>query len=268
MNQEEIQTAAASLREATQNGQWIAPLRETYQSIDGDAAYQIQKINTELHVAQGRRIVGRKIGLTAKAVQAQLGVDQPDFGTLFDDMGYSDGQLVPFGMLQQPKIEAEIAFVMGRDLDHAELVMDDVVQAIDHVLPAMEIVGSRIDKWNIKFVDTVADNASSSAYVLGTKPCKLSEIDLLNCAMRMTLRQETVSTGQGSACLGNPLNAVLWLAQTMARLGSPIRAGDLILSGALGPMVPVAPGDAFETTIEGLGTVMCRFSEPDVRSQT
>jgi len=259
MNEQQLQEAAASLRQAASTGQWIAPLRETYAGIDGAAAYAIQKINTDKRIAEGRRIVGRKIGLTARAVQAQLGVDQPDFGILFDDMGFGDGEPVPVRMLQQPKIEAEIAFVIGRDIDAAEPSMVDVMRAVEYALPAMEIVGSRIDKWNIKFVDTVADNASSAAYVLGSSPRKLSEFDLRMCGMAMTSRGEPVSTGAGVACLGNPLNALLWLARTMARVGSPMRAGDLVLSGALGPMAPVKPGDIFETRINGLGTVKAVF---------
>jgi 2-keto-4-pentenoate hydratase len=192
-------------------------------------------------------------------VQAQLGVDQPDFGILFDDMGYGDAEPVPVSVLQQPKIEGEIAFVMGRDITSPEPTLVDVMQAIEYALPAMEIVGSRIANWNIKFVDTVADNASSAAYVLGSTPRKLSEFDLRMCGMAMTKRGEPVSTGAGAACLGNPLNAVLWLARTMARVGSPMRAGDLVLSGALGPMAPVKPGDIFETRINGLGTVKAVF---------
>nr|ABA54720.1 ScmD [Alcaligenes sp. O-1] len=251
--------AADLLRKAAQSGEWIPPLRETYPGLDADSAYAIQKINTDKRLAEGRRIVGRKIGLTAKAVQAQLGVDQPDFGTLFDDMGYGDAEPVPMSVLQQPKVEAEIAFVIGRDIDKSEPSMVDVMQGIEYALPAIEIVGSRVDKWNIKFVDTVADNASSGAFVLGSSPHKLSEFDLRMCGMSMLLKGEPVSTGAGVACLGNPLNAVLWLARTMARVGSPMRAGDLVLSGALGPMVAVKPGDIFETRINGLGTVKAVF---------
>lgn len=259
MTPEQQAQAAMSLWQARETGNWIPPLRETYPGIDGAAAYEIQKINTEKQLAEGRRIVGRKIGLTAKAVQAQLGVDQPDFGILFDDMGYGDGEPVPFSVLQQPKIEAEIAFVIGRDIDAAQPGMVDVMRSIEYALPAMEIVGSRVANWNIRFVDTVADNASSGAYVLGSSPRKLSKCDLRMCGMAMTLRGEPVSAGAGVACLGNPLNAVLWLARTMARLGSPMRAGDLVLSGALGPMVAVNPGDIFETRINGLGTVKAVF---------
>ncbi|MEY2619663.1 MAG: hypothetical protein RL522_2665 [Pseudomonadota bacterium] len=267
MTPQHLQEAASALRQAADSGQWIPPLRETYADIDAAAAYAIQKINTDLRLAAGRRIVGRKIGLTARAVQAQLGVDQPDFGSLFDDMGYGDGEPIPAGALQQPKAEAEIAFVLGRDIEADNPSMVDVMRAIDYALPAIEVVGSRIANWNIRFVDTVADNASSSAFVLGSSPRKLSEFDLRLCGMSMTLRGEPVSVGAGAACLGNPLNAVCWLARTMARLGSPLRAGDLVLSGALGPMAPVKPGDIFETRINGLGTVKAVFDHAPAGGQ-
>ena len=259
MTPEQLVAAAASLRAATQSGEFVAPLRETYPHIDVGSAYAIQRINTEKRIADGRRAVGCKIGLTARAVQAQLGVDQPDFGMLFDDMGYGDGDPVPLRILQQPKIEAEVAFVFGRDLEMDSPSQVDVMNAIEYALPALEIVGSRIANWNIKFVDTVADNASSNAFVLGSSPRRLSEFDLRLCGMVMNRRGEPVSVGAGAACLGNPLNAVLWLARTMATLGQPLRAGDLVLSGALGPMVAVAPGDVFETRISGLGSVKAVF---------
>ncbi|MDB6000606.1 MAG: 2-keto-4-pentenoate hydratase [Rhizobacter sp.] len=253
--------AASALREAARSSAFITPLREQYPGITADDAYAIQKINTELRVKdEGRRIVGCKIGLTSRAVQQQLGVDQPDFGMLFDDMGWGDGEPVPVSALHQPKVEAEIAFVLGRDLDMALPGHADLIRAIDYALPAIEIVGSRIAAWNIKFVDTVADNASSGAYVLGTTPRKLSEFDVRLAGMAMTRRGEPVSTGAGAACLGHPLNAVVWLARTMARVGAPLRAGDLVLSGALGPMVAAAPGDIFEAHINGLGSVRAAFA--------
>jgi len=267
MTPEQQSAAAQSLRDAERSGIYIAPLRETYTNIDAEAAYAIQRINTEQRIAGGRRIVGCKIGLTARAVQAQLGVDQPDFGMLFDDMGYGDSEPVPLAVLHQPKIEAEIAFVFGRDLRMENPSQVDVMNAIDYALPALEIVGSRITAWNIKFVDTVADNASSSAYVLGSTPRKLSEFDPRLCGMVMNRRGEPVSVGAGAACLGNPINAVVWLARTMARLGQPLRAGDLVLSGALGPMVPVAPGDVFETRINGLGSVRAVFETAASKEQ-
>lgn len=259
MTPDQLSKAAQSLRDAALSGDYVAPLRETYADIDADAAYSIQRINTEHRIGSGRRVVGCKIGLTARAVQAQLGVDRPDFGMLFDDMGYGDGEPIPLSVLQQPKIEAEVAFVFGRDLNVENPTQVDVMNAIEFALPALEIVGSRVANWNIKFVDTVADNASSGAFVLGSTPRKLSEFDLHLCGMVINRRGEPVSVGAGAACLGNPINAVVWLARTMAQLGRPLRAGDLVLSGALGPMVPVAPGDVFDTRINGLGHVKAVF---------
>ncbi|MGI4813563.1 MAG: 2-keto-4-pentenoate hydratase [Janthinobacterium lividum] len=254
------QQAAEALHEAAQSHRYIAPLREQFSQLTLDDAYAIQRLNTERQLARGRRVVGCKIGLTSVAVQKQLGVDQPDFGMLFDDMGYGDGEPIPAALLTQPKIEAEIAFVMGRDLAIANPGQLDVLNAIDYALPALEVVGSRIADWNIRITDTIADNASSSAFVLGSRPRKLAEFDLRLCGMVMERRGEPVSVGAGAACLGNPLNAVVWLARTMAALGTPLKAGDLVLSGALGPMVPVTPGDIFEARINGLGSVRAVFA--------
>ena len=255
-----IATAAQALREAARTGRFIPPLRDTYPEMTAAEAYAVQRANAEYRVQEeGRRIVGCKIGLTSRAVQLQLGVDQPDFGMLFDDAGYGDAEPIPMAGLHQPKVEAEVAFVLGRDLDMPRPGHADVIRAIDHVLPAIEVVGSRIDQWNIRFVDTVADNASSGAYVLGGTPRRLRDVNLRLCGMAMTRRGEPVSVGVGAACLGHPLNAVVWLARTMASLGHPLRAGHVLLSGALGPMVPVQAGDVFEACINGLGSVRAVF---------
>jgi 2-keto-4-pentenoate hydratase len=254
-----IEQAAAALREAAQTHEYIVPLRETYEQLTIDDAYAIQRVNTERRLADGRRLVGCKIGLTSVAVQKQLGVDWPDFGMLFDDMGYGDGEPIPASILTQPKIEAEVAFVIGRDITVPNPGQLDVLNAIEYALPALEIVGSRIANWNIRITDTIADNASSSAYVIGNSPRKLSEFDLRLCGMVMERRGDPVSVGAGAACLGNPINAVVWLARTMAALGTPLKASDLVLSGALGPMVAVTPGDIFETRINGLGSVRAVF---------
>ncbi|KWF28037.1 2-keto-4-pentenoate hydratase [Burkholderia cenocepacia] len=254
-----IQEAAAALRDAAKTRKYIAPLRETYEQLSIADAYAIQRINTDQHLADGRRLVGCKIGLTSVAVQKQLGVDQPDFGMLFDHMGYGDGEPIPAEILTQPKIEAEIAFVIGRDIVVSDPGHVDVLGAIEYALPALEIVGSRIADWDIRIADTIADNASSCAYVLGSRPRQLSGIDLRLCGMAMERCGELVSVGAGAACLGNPLNAVVWLARMMHALGTPLKAGDLVLSGALGPMVAVSPGDVFETRINGLGSVRAVF---------
>ncbi|VVE42129.1 2-keto-4-pentenoate hydratase [Pandoraea aquatica] len=257
--QARLQQAADALLEAERSHRFIAPLRDTFAPLTIDDAYAIQRINTERRLAAGRRIVGCKIGLTSVAVQKQLGVDQPDFGLLFDDMGYGDGEPIPASILTQPKIEAEIAFVIGRDLNIENPGQLDVLNAIEYALPALEIVGSRVADWNIRITDTIADNASSSAYVIGNTPKKLSEFDVRMCGMVLERRGEPVSVGAGAACLGSPINAVVWLARTMAAVGTPLGAGDLVLSGALGPMAAVTPGDIFETRINGLGSVRAVF---------
>lgn len=248
------------LAEAARTGAPCDPVRTLLGETDVATAYAAQEIATERRLASGARLVGRKIGLTSPAVQKQLGVAQPDYGMLFHDMDVANGDEVDLARLIQPKIEAEIAFVLGRDLDDARLTSADVIGAVEWVLPALEIVDSRIAGWNIRITDTVADNASSGLFVLGHTPRRLREVDVLGCGMVMERAGEPVSTGIGRACLGSPLNATLWLARTMAAAGRPLKAGDVVLSGALGPMVPVTAGARFEARIDGLGAVSVGFS--------
>jgi 2-keto-4-pentenoate hydratase len=250
---------AAALRGAYA-GTPIPPLRDRLPANDIDAAYAVQEANTAHWVAEGRRVVGCKIGLTSPAVQRQLGVDRPDFGILFADMAAGESEPIAAGRVLQPKVEAEIAFILGRDLDITQPTTADVIAAVAYVVPALEIVGSRIAGWDIKIVDTIADNASSGLFVLGGPARRLDGLDLRGAEMTMARGAETVSRGNGAACLGNPLNAAVWLAGEVARRGRPLRAGDVVLTGALGPMVPVAPGDTIEAVISGLGTVTATFA--------
>lgn len=254
------EAAAALIMSAHIRGQAIAPLRDRIGPVDPDGAYAIQEVNTQAWLAQGRRLVGRKIGLTSLAVQAQLGVDQPDFGMLFADMAVGDGEPVALSRLIQPKIEAEVALIIGRDLNHERHTYADIIRATEYVLPAVEIVDSRIEKWNIKFFDTVADNASSGLFVLGCRPVRLSDVDLTDCTMQMKRGQDVVSRGNGRACLGSPLNAAVWLADVMVRCGRPLQAGDIVLSGALGPMVAVTEPSRYDVAIDGLGHVSALFA--------
>ena len=237
----------------------IAPIRSQLAELDIDTAYAIQQENTAHWRAQGRRLVGSKIGLTSLAVQQQFGVDQPDFGALFADMLIGEDEPVAVGRVLQPKVEAEIAFLLDRDIDAEAPTIADVILAIGYAMPALEIVGSRIMNWDIGIVDTVADNASSGLF-LGGPVRRLDGLDLRALHIQMTRQGEVVSKGSGAACLGNPLNAMAWLAGELARRKTPLRAGDIVLSGSLGPMVAVKPGDAFEATITGLGTVSARFA--------
>lgn len=256
-----VETIAASLLQAEQTRQPIMPIREQLGSdATVDDAYAIQELNTERALENGRRLVGRKIGLTSVAVQKQLGVDSPDFGMLFADMAYGDGEVIPQGLLIQPKVEAEIALVLKADLNQKQHTYADILSATDYALAAIEVVDSRIENWKISLLDTVADNASSAAYVLSSKPVKLQHVDLSNCQMTMTRRGEVVSQGIGKACLSNPLNAAIWLADEMVKRDRPLKKGDLVLTGALGPMVAAQSGDEFVVEIDGFGSVTAVFA--------
>ncbi|MGH1555770.1 2-keto-4-pentenoate hydratase [Streptomyces sp. L7] len=252
--------AADLLAEATRTGVACPPVRDLLDGGGLETAYAVQQLNVRRGLDAGRRIVGRKIGLTSPAVQRQLGVDRPDFGALFADMAVPDGGEVPVGRLLRPKVEAEVALVLGRDLPHPECTIVDVLRAVDFALPALEIVDSRVRNWDISLVDTVADNASSGLYVLGGTPVPLTAVDLHAVTMTMSRDGETVSEGTGADCLGSPLTAAVWLASALAERGDPLRAGDLVLTGALGPMTPAAPGDTFEAHISDLGSVRVRFA--------
>ncbi|MFF9454292.1 2-keto-4-pentenoate hydratase [Streptomyces flaveolus] len=259
-----VAEAAARLLEAAAGRVPCAPVRDLIGTTDTGAAYAVQQRVTAAHRERGARVVGHKIGLTSSAVQHQLGVDQPDFGVLLDDMGHADGDTVPYASVLQPRVEAEIAFVLGEDLAEGPLDLARVRAAVDHAVAALEICGSRIAGWDITLSDTVADNASAGAFVLGRQRRSLAEFEPRTAVMEMSVDGRTVSEGTGADCLGDPLAAVLWLARTARDLGDPLRAGHVVLSGALGPMSPVAPGSRITATIGGLGTITATIGEGTV----
>lgn len=238
----------------------VRPVRDLIGVGDIGVAYAVQEELNRRREATGGVVVGRKIGLTSPAVQQQLGVDQPDFGVLFADMDVSGAASIPSRRLLQPKVEAEVAFVLKADLAEGELDDEQVRAAVDYAVAALEIVDSRIANWDITITDTVADNASSGLFVLADKALTLDEFVPRDVSMRMYADDVLVSEGTGAACLGDPLNALGWLARTARAYGNPLRSGQIILSGALGPMAPTPPGTRIRAEIGLLGSVSATFS--------
>jgi 2-keto-4-pentenoate hydratase len=262
MNEKEkIDAAVSQILAARERGAPCAPLREIIGENDVHLAYAVQEKVAQHWASKGAQRVGAKIGLTSEAVQKQLGVDQPDFGELFDFMAVKPGATIPWNELMQPKAEVEVAFVMGADLVAPVPTEAELKKCIAHLCVAIEVVGSRVADWNIKISDTIADNASSSHFVIGSKKVALEGFDLEECAMTLHSNDELKSSGLGKDCLGSPLNALLWLAIKMAHLGRPLKKGDIILSGALGPMVAVSQGDQLVADIAGLGKVELNFGD-------
>lgn len=253
-----VNEAAARLAVASASGRPCRPVRDLIGD-DADLAYAVQAAGIAARTSGGARIVGRKVGLTSAAVQAQLGVDQPDFGVLLDVMQVSAGGTVPHGVLLQPRIEAEVAFILSRDLPGWS-TDQDVRAAIAHACAALEIVDSRVADWDITFADTVADNGSSGMFVISDSRLAVETTPPVNVEMVMTVDGEVVSTGNGAACLGDPLAALAWLARTAASYGEPLRAGDVVLSGALGPMVHVRPGTTVEAVLSHDGAEVDRVA--------
>jgi len=238
----------------------VAPLLAREPLITIDDAYRIQERFIARRVATGERIVGKKIGVTSKAVQDLIGVTRPDFGQLTSGMAYEEGQDVPLAGLIQPKAEAEVAFVLKRDLNGPGLTATDVIAATDYVVPCFEIVDSRITDWKIKIQDTVADNASCGVYLLGKAKRKVTDLDLNLAGMVLERNGELFSTAAGAAVQGGPVNAVVWLANTLGALGIPFRAGEVILSGSQSTLIPVVAGEHLRCTVGGLGSCDIRFT--------
>ena len=255
-----IERLGDELHEALLAGQTVPNLRDRVDGLTIEHAYRIQARMIERRMAAGASVVGKKIGVTSRAVQTMLGVFEPDFGILLSDMVLPDGAEVPRGALIQPKAEGEIAFVLRKDLIGPGITAADVLSATDHVRACFEIVDSRITGWDIKIQDTVADNASCGVYVLGEDKVDPRDVDLVLAGMVLARNGEVVVTGAGAAVQGSPLNAVAWLANTLGRLGTPLLAGETILSGALGPMLEIAAGDRLALHIGGIGSCSISFA--------
>lgn len=259
MRQDERIAEAELLLEAYRTRRPIQPLVERHPQMTLDDAYAIQSIQTERRITDGAVVRGHKVGLTSHAMQRQTSVTTPDYGVLLDDMFYLESQDIPADSFLQPRVEPEIGFVLARPLRGPGLTIADVVRAIDFVLPALEIIDSRIADWKIGYFDTVADNASSGGLVLGSSVRTLHELDLRGMGCVLRKNGHVVGTGAGGAVLGSPLNALVWLANTLGELGVDLREGAVVLPGSITQSVPVASGETITCAFAGLGTLTARF---------
>lgn len=253
-------TAAAALLAAYDDRLAIEPLSEKYAELTLDDAYEIQQLQLRERLQRGAVLRGHKVGLTSAAMQRQLGVDQPDFGHLLDGMFHSEDSLISIGLYLQPKIEPEVAFVLARPLRGPGVTAEEAADAVEVVMPALEIIDSRIRDWKIGILDTVADNASSGGLVLGSRPLPLSAVDLLHTTCTLEVNGEEVAAGEGSAVMGSPLNALVWLANTLGARGVGLEAGQVVLPGSVTAAFPVSAGDVVVATFTGLGSVTAQFS--------
>lgn len=265
-SQDAISAAVERLTGAQATRIPCAAVRDLIGTTDLAAAYAVQQGLVQQRLAAGATVVGRKIGATSEAVQNQLGVDQPDFGYLLSDMDVSDagtgsGGSISMSTLLQPRVEAEVAFVLARDIDmdEVDITLAVVRDCVEVALPALEIVDSRIENWDIGFTDTVADNASSGLYVVGRDVQPLDRLEPREVTMSLSINGEVRSSGNGAACLGDPVEALRWLAVQATRFGDPLRAGQVVLSGALGPFVPFVAGDKVEASISGFAPLVVTF---------
>ncbi len=254
-NLAQLAEAAERLRNAAATAEPCETVRAMIgEALTPEVGYQIQQINTDHWLAKNRRISGHKVGLTNPAVQQQLGVGQPVWGVLFADNCRSDGADIDAEGLIEPRVEVEVAVILGSALDCGRHTVADAINATAYVLPALEIVDSRIN-WDITAGDMIADSAGAGLYVLGTRPVPLAAVDLHRVEMQLSINGEPAASGTGAACLGNPLNALVWLADAMCEYGTPLQAGECIMTGSLCGMLPIAGGDELSADIESIGTV-------------
>ncbi|RJX33850.1 MAG: hypothetical protein C4525_08235 [Desulfarculus sp.] len=260
LSKAELKQAADALLAAAEKAAPIAPLSDTYPGLTVDEAYQIQLLNVEHRLAQGRKVVGKKIGLTSPAMQEMFKVAEPDYGHLLEDMLAYQGQGLSCNRLLQPRIEGEIAFILKHDLEGPGVTPTDVLRATDGVAAALEIIDSRVRDWKIRIQDTVADNASSAALVVGARMVSPKKLDLRHVGFVLTKNGRLAGTGAGAAVLGSPAQSVAWLANKLGEYGIPLKAGEIILSGAAAAAVPVQAGDSIHLHVDRLGEVGCFFS--------
>lgn len=250
---------ARELIQAEENRQEIKPLTERDASLTVDDAYHVQLEIVKLKTEEGNNVIGKKVGLTSKAMQEMLGVNEPDYGHLFEKMKVDHGGTISIDSMIAPKVEAEIGFVLKEDIVGPNITFLDVLMATDYVTPALEIIDSRVVNWEIKLIDTVADNGSSAKVVLGDDRKNLHEIDLRTNGMILKRNQKIITTGSGSAALGHPAEAIAWLANKLANYDIALKKGELILPGALSSAVSVSKGDEVEANFGTLGTVNVTF---------
>ncbi len=259
MDKSKIEKYGDELYEALVNRKAVAPLTDREADITIEDAYQIQQRMIQRRLDTGETIIGKKIGVTSKVVMDMLKVNQPDFGMMTSGMVFNEGEAIDTSTMIAPRAEAEVAFVLKSDLMGPGVTAADVLRATDCVLPCFEIVDSRIQDWKIKIQDTVADNASCGVLVLGGRRKSPRDIDLALAGMVLEKNGELISTSTGAAVQGSPVNAVAWLANTLGRLGIPLKAGEVILSGSQSPLVPVKAGDSLVCSVGGLGSTSVRF---------
>lgn len=259
LNETEISRTAQKLTAAYKSLEPIAPLTETYPEITIEDAYRVQLLTIDTWEAEGQKVVGKKIGITSLPMQEMLGVDEPDYGHLMDSMLAYEDMGMSASALIAPRIEGEIAFVLKSDLKGPGVTPGDVVRATAGVMPALEIIDSRITDWKIKIQDTVADNASSAAFVVGARMVPIKKLDLRNVGFVFIKNGKIASTGAGAAVLGGPVQSVAWLANKLGTYDIGLKAGEIILSGSAVAAVPVEKGDSINLTVDRIGTVAFFF---------
>jgi 2-keto-4-pentenoate hydratase len=250
---------AADLAQAERSREPIAPLTSTYPDIDVVDAYEIQLINIRQRVAEGARVLGHKVGLSSLAMQQMMGVDEPDYGHLLDEMQVFEDVPVRAGRYLYPRVEVEVGFILAADLPGADCTEDDVLAATEALVPSIELIDTRITDWKIALCDTIADNASSAGFVLGKARVSPADVDVKAIDAVLTRNAEVIAEGRSDAVLGNPVTAVAWLARKVESFGVRLRKGDVVLPGSCTRAIDARPGDEFVADFTGLGSVHLSF---------